>query len=205
MRREAEALGLAVAMKPDSQDLCFVPGGDYRRYLREHAPDVLVPGDVVDQASGDVLGTHDGAAGFTIGQRRGLPAVGERRHVAEIDARRGRVTVASRAHLMRSVVSAFEINWIDEPVPSVGTTRRVEARIRHASAAEPATLTVLADGAARIEFDKPVFAPAPGQAVVAYVGDAVLCGGVLSGEPTGTVIAARGAESAPGGDPRADA
>ncbi len=179
IRAEAEVLGLHVAGKPDSQDLCFVPGGDYRRYLKEHAPNVLVAGDVVD-ASGAVVGQHDGAAGFTIGQRRGLPAVGEPRYVTDVDAEGGKVTIVQRDDLMMRTVGVVQLNWIDQDEPDVGAAFRVQARIRHAGGSTAAELRVQRHGQVEVVFDEPVFAPARGQALVAYLeDDAILCGGTI--------------------------
>ncbi|MDJ0974295.1 MAG: tRNA 2-thiouridine(34) synthase MnmA [Planctomycetota bacterium] len=179
IRREAEALDLHVAGKRDSQDLCFVPDGDYRRYLAEHAPDVLVPGEVVDE-TGRVVGTHDGAAGYTIGQRRRLPAMGTPHYVKAVDAEAGRVTIAGRDALEKRVVGVVNVNWVDCDAPEPGASFAVHARIRHAGAAEAGTLRVLPHGQVEVHFDAPVFAPARGQALVAYVeNDVVLCGGTI--------------------------
>lgn len=187
IREEARRLAIHVADKRDSQDLCFVPGGDYRAYLRENAPDALVPGEFVD-SDGAVIGRHEGAAGFTIGQRKGLPAVGEPRYVADVRASDGQVTVAARQELMRQYVGVVDVNWIETDAPPEGTSVRIEARIRHASSAKPAALRVLAGGAVEVRFDEPVFAPARGQALVAYVEDqVVLCGGrILTATDTPT-------------------
>ncbi len=177
VRREAARLGLSVANKAESQDLCFVPGGDYRAFLRARAPESLVPGEIVD-ADGRVLGTHDGAAGYTIGQRRGLPAVGTPRYVARVDARSGRVDVGARSAVHKDVVEASGVNWIQRALP-VGGEIRVEARVRYASAGLPATLESTAPGRIRAVFDRPVFAPAPGQALVAWSDEDVVCGGTI--------------------------
>jgi tRNA-specific 2-thiouridylase len=178
VRREAAARGLPVAAKPDSQELCFVPSGDYRAWLREHAPGVLVPGEVVDE-DGRTVGRHDGAAGFTVGQRRGLPATGRARYVAAVDAPEGRVTVAPREGLLRRRVRVEALNWVDLDDPGTGTAFEVEARIRHAAPLQAGTLAVTGAGTAEVAFRDPVFAPAPGQALVAYRDGAVLCGGVI--------------------------
>lgn len=184
VRDEALSLGLSVASKPDSQDLCFVPRGDYRAFLRERAPEAMVPGAVVDH-DGRELGRHDGAAGFTVGQRRGLPAVGSPRYVAEVDAASGTVRVAPRVHVLAERAVVHAVNWIEVPEPVPGTSFGVRARIRHASRPRPARLEVLGGGEVEVLFDEPAFAPAPGQALVAYVGDAVLCGGILGRARTG--------------------
>ena len=181
IRREAEALGFEVAAKRDSQDLCFVPDGNHRRLLAERAPEALVPGEVFDREQGRVVGRHDGAASYTLGQRKGLPAVGSPRYVAAIFPAAGRLEISSRAGVLERVVGADAVNWIEVAPPQAGRIFRVRARIRHAAAPEWAILEVL-DGPCRVRvcFDEPTFAPAPGQALVAYVGEAVLCGGTIT-------------------------
>jgi len=178
VRREAEALGLDVAAKPDSQDLCFVPRGDYRAFLRERAPRAMVPGAIVDE-DGRPVGRHGGAAAFTVGQRRGLPALGSPRYVAGVDAASGTVRIAPRAGLLRRRVTASACNWIEREDPGPGREVRVVARIRHAGRPAPGTLTSLAGGRVEVVFDEDAFAPAPGQALVAYLEEAVLCGGTI--------------------------
>jgi tRNA-specific 2-thiouridylase len=183
VRREADALGLPVARKPDSQELCFVPTGDYRAWFRENAPDAMVPGTIVDE-DGSTLGEHDGAAGFTVGQRRGLPPVGVPRYVSAIDASTGRVAVATRDRLLRTAVRIEDVNWVDVDEPPAGSRFPVSVRIRHAAPLTPGSITALGGGWASVELDAPVFAPAPGQALVAYASEAVLCGGTIT--PTGS-------------------
>ncbi len=174
VRAEAEALGLGVARKPDSQELCFVPArGGHRAWLRERRPTAFRPG-VFEDAAGRALGRHDGAAGFTPGQRRGLPALGTPRHVAKVDVAAGRVTLVARADLEHRWLLAREPHWVSEAPWPCGATGPVEVRIRHAGAPQRATLTVLAGPALRLDFAQPAFAPAPGQTVVAYAGDRVL-------------------------------
>ena len=143
----------------------------------------MVPGAFVDR-TGSVVGRHEGAAGFTIGQRRGLPALGRPHYVVDVDVPGGRVTVASRDEATRRVVTAHACNWIDraEPPADASSTLAVVARIRHASAPVSARLTNLGHGRVRVSFDAPVFAPAPGQALVAYEEGAVLCGGTIVAE-----------------------
>ncbi len=178
VREEAAARGLPVAAKPDSQELCFVPSGDYREWLRAHAPGVLVPGEIADE-TGTAIGRHDGAAGFTVGQRRGLPPVGAPRYVSAVDPRSGQVRVAPREDLLRRDVRVEAVNWVDVEEPLPGATFRAEVRIRHAAGLHPASVRAAAGGGLQVSFDAPVFAPAPGQALVAYRDDAVLCGGVI--------------------------
>lgn len=178
VRAEARASGLPVADKPDSQELCFVPSGDHRAVLFDLDPSLRRPGPVVD-ASGLEVGRHDGAAGFTLGQRKGLGVTGPAPvHVIDVRPADDVVVVGPRATLDRRVVWTGPLHWVDVE-PADGAARspwRVEVRIRHAAAPVAATLDVAADGTGRVVFDEPVFAPAPGQALVAYVGDAVLAG-----------------------------
>mgnify|MGYP001822168968 FL=1 len=135
-----------------------------------------MPGRIVDD-DGRELGRHDGAAGYTVGQRRRLPAVGSPRYVREVEPGSGTVHVAARAGVLRERVFVEDVRWIEVEAPAPGTAFEVEARIRHASHPQPARLEVRAEGSVEVTFAEPAFAPAPGQALVAYAGDAVLCGG----------------------------
>lgn len=177
VRDEARRHGFAIHDKPDSQELCFVPASGHRGFLRERAPEAFVPGTFVD---GDVdVGAHDGAVGFTLGQRRGLPAVGSPRYVTQVEPSAGRVTLGTRNDVMKRTVCFDDVNWIDVPdAAQADLPRRVDARVRHGRSSA-GTLHRTEDGLA-VTFDEDVFAPAPGQALVAYVGDAVLCGGTIS-------------------------
>lgn len=181
VREQAAALGIHVADKPDSQELCFVPRGDYRAWLAEHHPEALVPGPVVDAGSGAVIGEHGGAAGYTLGQRKGLPAVGERRYVVSVDAPAGVVEVGDRAAVSHTVVQALDVNWIRVEEAEPGTRYRVQARVRNTGRPAPAWLVARGGRGVELTFDAPVFAPARGQALVAYQDDDVLCGGVIVG------------------------
>jgi tRNA-specific 2-thiouridylase len=181
VRAEARALGLPVSDKPDSQELCFVPGGDHRALLAERAPGLFRPGPVEDE-DGRRLGTHGGAAGFTVGQRRGLGvASAAPLYVTHVDATENRVVVGPRARATRAAVEVSALRWIEEDAPSGGEERsfEVEARVRHGQPPARATLRTLPGARARVDFREPVFAPASGQALVAYVGEAVLCGGTI--------------------------
>ena len=130
VREEARALGFDVADKPDSQELCFISDAGHRAFLKERAPETVVPGVFVNEA-GEEIGTHDGAAGYTIGQRKGLPAVGVPQYVREVDAASGRITVAGRDALLRDRVVATAVNWIEVESPEVGATFDVLVRHRH--------------------------------------------------------------------------
>ena len=186
VREEARGLGLAVADKPDSQDLCFVPTGNYRDFLRAEAPEVFTPGSILG-LGGEVLGVHDGAANYTMGQRKGLPAMGVPHYVHSVDDD-GNVVIAPRSGVEFGAVRAHAVNWIAMAAPQTGTQLRIDARIRHAGGLEAGLATVLPGGDVEVAFDRPAFAPARGQALVLYDGDTVLCGGTIGaatkpGEP----------------------
>ncbi|MGG5807832.1 tRNA 2-thiouridine(34) synthase MnmA [Falsiroseomonas sp. CW058] len=177
VRAVAERLGLAVARKPDSQDICFVPQGGYDEVVAKLRPETAEPGEIVD-LSGRVVGTHRGIGRFTVGQGRGLGlgGPGERRFVAGIDAARRRVVVGPRAALPRAEVVAGEVNWL-RPAPDAPI--RVQVKLRGREAPRPATLTWdAAAGLAHVALDEPNIA-APGQACVVYDGDRVLAGGFI--------------------------
>ncbi len=179
VRREAARRGLPVAGKPDSQELCFVPDGDLRGYLARTSQGRGKPGSFVD-ASGVEVGRHEGAAGFTRGQRRGLPALGRPRYVTSVEPDAGVVRLGEREQLLDLGVEVSGLNWVEEPEPPAGSTYEVCVQVRHAQVPTPATLEVLGAGGARVHFAQPLFAAAPGQALVAYRGEAVLCGGPIT-------------------------
>jgi tRNA-specific 2-thiouridylase len=179
VRERARALGLATAEKPESQEICFVPDGDYARVVEQTRPDRLPgPGDVVD-AEGRVLGRHAGIHRFTVGQRRGLGVSGpERRYVTRIDAARNRVQVGGADELLAEGARVLGVRWVAGGPPSGPVRARVQIRYRHDGA--PAEVSPHGDAAA-VRFDKPVRALSPGQAAVFYDGDTVLGGGWLAG------------------------
>ncbi len=183
VRAEARALGLPVADKPDSMEICFVPDGDHRSLLAREAPSLAREGDVLDER-GNVVGRHRGAAGYTLGQRRGVGvATGSAAYVTSVDVARNAVTLGPREACLRRTVEVSALNWLDadpEERPP-GATFRVSARVRHAGPPADATLVVLPGERAEARFDEPVFAPAPGQAFAAYRGDTVLLGGTILG------------------------
>ena len=167
---------LSVAEKPDSTDICFVPGGDYRDFLRRRQPDR--PGLLRDEA-GTPLGQHPGVQHFTIGQRRGLglPA-GAKRYVTALDAARNTVTVGTAADLLVESLEAHDVHWLlDAPPPA---PLRVEAQTRYHSPPLAATVQAHPDARAELRFDSPAQAVAPGQAVVFYQGERVLGGGTIA-------------------------
>ena len=174
VRDHARGLGLPVADKADSHEICFVPDGDYASFVERRLPGGPRGGAVVD-AAGRVLGRHGGVHRFTVGQRKGLGVSGPAPlYVTALDAASGTVTVGPRAALERTTLTAAGVNWIEGP-PRPG--RPVTAQIRHHHAPAPARVRPLDGAALRLEFDEPQPAVAPGQAVVLYDGDVVLGGG----------------------------
>ncbi len=174
IRRLAAEMDLGLAEKPDSVDICFVPDGDYKAFVRERLP--AAAGVIVDGA-GTVLGEHAGVAGFTVGQRRGIgPAVGEKRFVTGIDPERQVVTVGSEDDLMSRDLVAERVNWLSGPPDD---TIRCDVKIRYRTPGGGATVTPRDDGSATVRFDAPQRAITPGQAAVFYQGDEVLGGGAI--------------------------
>jgi tRNA-specific 2-thiouridylase len=166
VRDEARRLNLRVADKPDSQEICFVPDGDYASFVTKRLPDAPREGAIVD-AGGQTLGTHDGVHRFTVGQRKGLglsaPAP---LYVLRIDAASRQVTVGPRAALEQARLWASGVNWISGTAPD--GWRRIAAQIRHRHAPAAGRVRALPDGRAEVEFDAPQVAITPGQAVVFY-------------------------------------
>lgn len=175
VRALARERGLAAADRPESQDICFVPGGDYRNLLLEERPESLQPGPILDQ-DGREVGQHRGLPLYTIGQRRGLGiAAGEPIYVTQLDVARNALIVGPRAALERKslVASAFcfvDGGWPEEPFTC-------SAQIRAHAAATPARAVPGQPGTLTVEFEQPQRAVTPGQAVVLYDGDRVLGGG----------------------------
>jgi tRNA-specific 2-thiouridylase len=177
VREYARRLGLVTADKPESQEICFVTDGNYRGFLRQREPGTFRAGSIVD-VEGHEVGRHDGVAGFTIGQRRGLGlATGRALYVVDLDAETDRVTVGGPADLERDRLVAGRVSFV-AGVPPAGPAR-VLAKIRHNHEPAAATLRMLADSRAEVVFDRPQRAIAPGQSCVWYQGEEVLGGGVI--------------------------
>ena len=185
-RALAERFGLAVAAKPDSQDICFVPSGDYAGVIEKLRPGAADPGDIVDEA-GRVLGRHRGVIHYTIGQRRGL-GIGGRKgaeeeplYVLAIDAEARRVVVGPRAGLARGEIILRGVNWLGNGPLGPGA---MEAQVKVRSMREPVAATIVSikgrDGVS-VRFAAPEYGVAPGQACVFYAGSRVLGGGWIAG------------------------
>lgn len=182
-RALAERYALPVAQKPDSQDICFVPNGDYASVVSKLRPGAIEPGDIVDM-SGQVLGQHEGIIHFTIGQRRGIN-LGTRSgdhnqplYVVRLDSANRRVVVGPRSALGRSLVTIREINWLGAEVPVTGI--RVQTRLRSTQAPQSALFQRQEDGGGLLTLDEPAQGIAPGQAAVIYDACRVLGGGWIA-------------------------
>lgn len=175
VRAHARRLQLRVAGKPDSQEICFVPDGDYAAFIERSAPALTRRGTVVDR-EGQVLGGHEGVHRFTIGQRKGLGLSSSTPlYVLEIRADAAEVVVGPRDALGRTSLTASGVNWVSG-VPAADWTR-VQAQIRHKHQAAPARVRAIDEARAEVEFDAPQSAITPGQAVVFYDDDICLGGG----------------------------
>jgi len=179
VRAHARRLGLATAEKPESQELCFVPDGDTAAAVERLRPERLPgEGEIVDEA-GRVLGRHGGIHRFTVGQRRGLGVASDRRlYVTRLEAARNRVVVGDLGALGAKLARVARASWVAGSAPAAPLRALVRVRHRHAGAA--ATVEPQPDGGARVAFDEPVAAVAPGQSAVFYAGDRVLGGGAIA-------------------------
>jgi tRNA-specific 2-thiouridylase len=175
VRAHAERVKLPNAAKPDSQEICFVPDGDYAAFVERNTS--IAGGEIVDTA-GKVVGTHEGIHRFTIGQRKGLRvAAKDPYYVVSVDALTRRVVVGDRASLEAERVAIEDVTWAGAPLVS---NRRCAVQIRYRHDAEPATLHPIDDTHVEVQFDSPERGPAPGQAAVFYDGDLVLGGGFIA-------------------------
>ncbi|MBB75033.1 MAG: tRNA 2-thiouridine(34) synthase MnmA [Planctomycetaceae bacterium] len=174
IRDLARSIGLRVAEKKDSQEICFVPPGQHAKFVRQQRPETNLSGDIVT-TSGDVVGQHSGIEGFTIGQRKGLGvAFGEPRFVVRIEPDTRRIIIGEKSDLARDELTARQTNWLSvDPVDPF----RCCAQIRYNGSAQPATAYPLPENQVRIVFDEPTSGVAPGQAVVCYTDNQVLGGG----------------------------
>ena len=177
IRRSARQAGLINADKSDSQDICFVPDGDYTRFLQEYGGVKMIPGDFVDRA-GHVLGRHKGLPCYTTGQRKGLGvSAGKHVYVLRKNAQDNTILLGDNEELFTSVLTADRVNWISGEAPA--SPLRVTAKTRYSQTEAAATVHPLPDGRIRVEFDVPQRAITAGQAVVLYDGEQVLGGGTI--------------------------
>ncbi|MBI5674668.1 MAG: tRNA 2-thiouridine(34) synthase MnmA [Nitrospirae bacterium] len=182
MRKEetralAKEVGLESALRPESQEICFVGDGNYTDFVRDFAPEALKPGPVID-IEGKVVGTHKGIAFYTIGQRKRIGVSSLKPlYVAHIDRVKNIITVGSREDAMRKSLRVKELNWIS--VETLSEAVRAGVKIRSTMKEEPATITPEGDKTVIVEFDEPQWAPASGQSAVFYNGELVVGGGVI--------------------------
>lgn len=177
VREIAARFGLPTASKKDSQDLCFLGDGDYRRFLRDYAPEVMAAGPIM-RSDGAVVGEHAGLANYTIGQRRGLGVYGdEPLYVIGINPTANALVVGTADELGGRELTAKRVNWTSGIVPD--TPFHAQAKIRYKAKPAPATVTPLDGGRMRIVFDEPLRDITPGQGAVVYDGDLCLGGGII--------------------------
>lgn len=175
VRGHARRFGLDVAEKPDSVEICFVPGNDYRTFVSARVP--AVPGELRD-ADGAVLGGHRGVAAYTVGQRKGLGvATGEPRFVTAIDAARNIVTIGPEEDLFHDVAEVTEVSWTAGEAPETGAA--IEAKARYKAGPAAAQLVDAAGRMATVRFTRRQRALTPGQAIAFYDGEEVLGGGTI--------------------------
>ncbi len=176
-RRIADAAGFVNADKPDSQDICFVPDGDYAKIIELHMGRPAAPGNFIDP-TGKVLGKHAGIIRYTVGQHRGLGIdTPGKRYVCAVNAADNTVTLGEAGDLMRREAVVNDFNWIAGEAPA--SPIRCKAKLRYRQVEQPAVVTPRADGSVQILFDEPQRAVTPGQAAVLYDGEVVLGGGTV--------------------------
>lgn len=177
VRKLAEKFGLPTASKKDSQDLCFIGDNNYRRFLGDHAPDVMTVGPIV-RHNGDVLGEHNGIVNYTIGQRKGLGINSqEPLYVIGINPLQNAVIVGTADELGRDNLTAKRVNWVSGDAPNQAF--RAQVKIRYKAVPVPALVEALPDSRMVVHFDSPLRDITPGQGAVVYDGDVVLGGGII--------------------------
>lgn len=182
-RRLAEEHGFVNARKQDSQDICFVPDGDYAAFIRRWTGRDFPPGDFVG-TQGEVYGQHKGIIHYTVGQRKGLGlSFPQPMFVKELDVENNQVVLSKAEELFSQTVAARDVNLIS--VESIPEPLRVKARVRYRQKEQPATVVQTGPDELRVVFDQPQRAITPGQALVLYDGDTVVGGGKIVGKNTG--------------------
>ncbi len=177
VRELAAKFGLPVASKHDSQDLCFLADGDYRRFLRRQNPQIAQPGPIVNRA-GDVLGQHTGLPDYTIGQRKGLGlATPEPLFVLGVDPARNALIVGTQDELGSDYLTAARVNWVAGAPP--GGRIRAQVKIRYKAQPTDAAVTPLPGARVAVQFDQPLRSITPGQGAIFYDGEVCLGGGII--------------------------
>ncbi|MBI5698986.1 tRNA 2-thiouridine(34) synthase MnmA [Candidatus Saganbacteria bacterium] len=176
VRKKARELKLPVAEKEESQDICFVEDDDYGRFLKKKIPEAVKPGPILDQ-NGKQIGEHEGILFYTVGQRKGIGAHGERKYVTALDPQKNAVIIGEEADLYKSEVAVKKVSFVSGKPP--GENLDISAKIRYNSPASPAEL--VSTDEVKVKFKSPQRAVTPGQSVVFYQGEEVLGGGIISG------------------------
>jgi tRNA-specific 2-thiouridylase len=181
VRQMAEELGLSVYSKKDSQDLCFLGDGDYRRFLKDHAPQTVNIGPIMTR-TGEILGEHSGLVNYTIGQRKGLGVTyREPLYVLGKDTDRNALLVGTRDELGNSELTAKRVNWISGEVPDQPFDSQV--KIRYKAQPVPAHVTPIGEDRIHVAFQESLRDITPGQGAVLYSGDVCLGGGIIERQP----------------------
>ena len=176
-RELAEKIGFTNARKHDSQDICFIPDGNYASFIERVTGESFEKGDFID-LDGNVLGKHNGIINYTIGQRKGLGiALGEPMYVVEKNSENNTVTLARNSDLFKSTLTANKINLI--ACERIEMPTRIKAKIRYNQTEQPATVEQIDIDRIRVVFDEPQRAITRGQSVVLYDGDIVVGGGII--------------------------
>lgn len=178
VRALAEHYGLINARKHESYEICFVPDDNYIRFLNERIPDLqkrVSNGDIVQ--NGNVVGKHDGYPFYTIGQRRNIGAYGQKMYVTEINSKTNTIRIGTDDELHHHTLIAGQVNWSGLALPNKNL--RIQARVRYMDRSTDALVFLKENGKIKVTFDQPKRAITPGQSVVIYDGDDVLCGGVI--------------------------
>lgn len=177
VRQMSAQRNLVTADKPDSQEICFIPNNNYRTFLDKVSPGMAQPGNMVD-TRGNVVGKHEGVPNYTIGQRKGLGALGAEPHfVLELRPESNTVVVGSHEELLAPTLTADDVHWTSDEESR--EPFRANVKIRYRAPEVPATVTPLPGKRIHVEFDTPQRAVTPGQAAVVYIGDEVLGGGTI--------------------------
>ncbi len=177
VREKAKEMGMHVASKSDSQEICFVPDNDYSKFIEEYSGKKISTGNFID-TKGNILGKHRGIIHYTVGQRKGLGiALGKPMYVVGIDAKNNNVILGEEKDVFSNTLFAHDLNFIS--IDKLEQPMRVKAKIRYSAKEADATIYPLEDDLVKVEFDEPQRAITPGQAVVFYDGDIVVGGGTI--------------------------
>ena len=177
IREIAKAIGLGVATKPDSQEICFVPDNNYARYIEEETGEKPIPGNFVD-SEGKVLGKHKGIIHYTIGQRKGLGlSLGKPGFVQKINKETNEIVIGDNEDLFHTMVVANQLNFM--PFEKLEAPMKCLGKIRYNQVAEPCTIEMIDENTIKCIFDNPQRAITPGQALVIYDGEELVGGGTI--------------------------